>query len=571
MARGEARRGPSRASGKRPHPTPSRAASSHGASYGASSTSPRSSSRPSYGRAGGGGFPPWAERESAGSAFAERAGRFCALALRVAGVALRVAAAAGVWAAVAAAAFLIRGCVSLVPPALGSVVLPLVGALVGMGRTLGWLVLLPSLAVLVLLSFFLPLLLTVALLLLLALFAALRAKLLLLSLATVLIAVIVAASGSHRAALLLLLASALYHLLLRAGLSTLCLTLLASFLACDLLLLLAASIKDDDAPSTSAPPPHSTAAEGEQQGGGAGVAGAAGEGDGGRVGGEIERIVACKSHYEVLRLAPFCPQVDQAQLKKEYRRMAMLVHPDKHGGHEKNAIAAFQRLQNAYEVLSDEARRREYEAELRREQLVELITRRAAHMWQSSSAAASRGSPGGTGRPPGKGGGGEGAAMREEEEGGRQVACSECGLAHVWRPVSRPCSQARWCQECQRHHPCKEGDGWVEQFPQPALFGMLSVAGPRHFYTCTDAQVFRITEWARCQGLRCPPNTHKPSFHFKLAPQGPPPPASSASPRTQRQRGRAGRGSGRGREEREEGWAAGMGGGAAAAVGCMWS
>ncbi|CAI7786585.1 unnamed protein product, partial [Closterium sp. NIES-54] len=106
----------------------------------------------------------------------------------------------------------------------------------------------------------------------------------------------------------------------------------------------------------------------------------------------------------------------------------------------------------------------------------------------------------------GKGGGGMGqaggAAGGEEEEGGRPVACTECGLAHVWRPVNRPCSQARWCQECQKHHPCKEGDGWVEQLPQPALFGMLSVKGPQHFYTCTDGQVYRITDWARCQEFK---------------------------------------------------------------------
>ncbi|CAI5519529.1 unnamed protein product, partial [Closterium sp. Naga37s-1] len=182
---------------------------------------------------------------------------------------------------------------------------------------------------------------------------------------------------------------------------------------------------------------------------------------------------------------------------------AMLVHPDKHGGDEKNAIVAFQRLQSAYEVLSDEGRRREYEGELRREQLVELITRRAAHMWQTSSTTAGRAAPGGMGGAAGKGGGGMGQAGGpaggEEEEGGRPVACTECGLAHVWRPVNRPCSQARWCQECQKHHPCKEGDGWVEQLPQPALFGMLSVKGPQNFYTCTDGQVYHITDWARCQ------------------------------------------------------------------------
>ncbi|CAI5480584.1 unnamed protein product [Closterium sp. Yama58-4] len=172
---------------------------------------------------------------------------------------------------------------------------------------------------------------------------------------------IVAASGSPRAALLLLVASTVYHVVVRAGLTTLCLTLLASFLACDLLLLLASSLQDDPAQPDSSPANQSqasTAGGGEP---GVGVEGAVGEGEAGLAGGggaggeasgggEIERIVWCSNHYEVLRLAPFCAAVDESALKKEYRRMAMLVHPDKHGGDEKNAIVAFQRLQSAYEV-----------------------------------------------------------------------------------------------------------------------------------------------------------------------------------------------------------------------------
>ncbi|CAI5528147.1 unnamed protein product [Closterium sp. Naga37s-1] len=534
---------------------------------------------------------------SAGSAFAERAGRYCAVAWRVAGAAARLAAAAGLWAAVAAAAFVIRGCASLVPPSLGSAVLPLVGALVGMGRTLGWLVLLPSLVRTPLarplehplahplacifarprahpvahpLSHPLPstpslcvhppchsdrrhphvtapftpptppafpplfplsppaplpsapaashrlrsappsqqvsaaltagqrrphsrsappsqqvsAALTAGIV---AASGSPRAALLLLVASTVYHVVvraglttlcltlfayflapppsppplsravrppgIVAASGSPRAALLLLVASTVYHVVVRAGLTTLCLTLLASFLAADLLLLLASSLQDDPAQPDSSPPNQSQAstAGGKKPGG---VGGAAGEGEAGLAGGagaggeasgggEIERIVRCSNHYEVLRLAPFCPAVDEGALKKEYRRMAMLVHPDKHGGDEKNAIVAFQRLQSAYEVLSDEGRQREYEGELRREQLVELITRRAAHMWQTSSTTAGRAAARGMGGAAGKAGGPAGG---EEEEGGRPVACTECGMAHVWRPVNRPCSHARWCQ-----------------------------------------------------------------------------------------------------------------------------
>ncbi|KAL0288086.1 UNVERIFIED_CONTAM: hypothetical protein Scaly_2745100 [Sesamum calycinum] len=52
--------------------------------------------------------------------------------------------------------------------------------------------------------------------------------------------------------------------------------------------------------------------------------------------------------------------------------MAMLVHPDKNMGNEK-AAEAFKKLQNAYEVLLDSFKRKEYDDELRREELLNYL------------------------------------------------------------------------------------------------------------------------------------------------------------------------------------------------------
>ncbi|KAJ6718496.1 hypothetical protein OIU79_006396 [Salix purpurea] len=83
---------------------------------------------------------------------------------------------------------------------------------------------------------------------------------------------------------------------------------------------------------------------------------------------EVVRLLNCTDHYSALGLSRN-ENVDVSVLKREYRKKAMLVHPDKNMGNEK-AAEAFKKLQNAYEVLLDSLKRKAYDDELRREDLL---------------------------------------------------------------------------------------------------------------------------------------------------------------------------------------------------------
>lgn len=82
---------------------------------------------------------------------------------------------------------------------------------------------------------------------------------------------------------------------------------------------------------------------------------------------EAQRLVAEATRginlYEVLGLQPHCSVKD---VKDAYRKLAKTVHPDKVDKDESVQTAAarfFRQLQEAYEVLSDDAKRRGYDRE----------------------------------------------------------------------------------------------------------------------------------------------------------------------------------------------------------------
>lgn len=65
-----------------------------------------------------------------------------------------------------------------------------------------------------------------------------------------------------------------------------------------------------------------------------------------------------KNYYEILGLPEDCSEAD---IKKAFRKLAFKHHPDTNPGHEKEAEARFKEINEAYGVLGDSAKRRQYD------------------------------------------------------------------------------------------------------------------------------------------------------------------------------------------------------------------
>ena len=62
-------------------------------------------------------------------------------------------------------------------------------------------------------------------------------------------------------------------------------------------------------------------------------------------------------YYKILEVPE---NADISEIKKKYRKMAMKYHPDRNTGDEK-AVKKFREITEAYEVLSNEKKRKEYD------------------------------------------------------------------------------------------------------------------------------------------------------------------------------------------------------------------
>ncbi|KAL0009060.1 hypothetical protein SO802_010562 [Lithocarpus litseifolius] len=204
---------------------------------------------------------------------------------------------------------------------------------------------------------------------------------------------------------------------------------------------------------------------------------------------EMKRILNCVDHYEALGF-PRHKTIDAKILKQEYRKKAMLVHPDKNMG-SSQASESFKKLQCAYEVLSDSIKKRDYDEQLRKEES------RTRSVCQRSHSTSHQGNQ----------------DYRSEES--RRIQCTKCGLSHIWVCTNRSKAKARWCQDCCQYHQAKDGDGWVEYRGSLVFECPQKVEIPRAF-VCAESKIFDVSEWAICQGMACRPNTHRPSFHVNM-------------------------------------------------------
>ncbi|XP_078660585.1 dnaJ homolog subfamily B member 12-like isoform X1 [Branchiostoma floridae x Branchiostoma belcheri] len=70
----------------------------------------------------------------------------------------------------------------------------------------------------------------------------------------------------------------------------------------------------------------------------------------------VKRVKKCKDYYEILGVTKDAQEDD---LKKAYRKLALKMHPDKN--HAPGAAEAFKSIGNAYAILSDPKKRKEYD------------------------------------------------------------------------------------------------------------------------------------------------------------------------------------------------------------------
>ena len=81
--------------------------------------------------------------------------------------------------------------------------------------------------------------------------------------------------------------------------------------------------------------------------------------------------------YEILGVSPSAPAED---IKVAYRKAARLYHPDKNP--DPAAAERFRSIQSAYELLADDARRRDYDL-LRQRNLIDDPLQEASSLWAS--------------------------------------------------------------------------------------------------------------------------------------------------------------------------------------------
>ncbi|NXU30507.1 DJC14 protein, partial [Thalassarche chlororhynchos] len=144
-----------------------------------------------------------------------------------------------------------------------------------------------------------------------------------------------------------------------------------------------------------------------------------------------------------------------AELKKAYRRLAVLVHPDKN--EHPRAEAAFKVLRAAWDIVSSPEKRKEYEIKRMAE----------SELTRSMSEFLSR-------------------LQDDLKEAMNTMMCSKCQ---------------------GKHNPAEEGDFWAES----SLLGLKIT-----YFAMMDGKIYDITEWAGCQRVGISPDTHRVPYHISF-------------------------------------------------------
>lgn len=165
-----------------------------------------------------------------------------------------------------------------------------------------------------------------------------------------------------------------------------------------------------------------------------------------------------------------------AELKKAYRRLAVLVHPDKN--EHPRAEEAFKVLRAAWDIVSNPERRKEYEMK----RMAESELSRSVNEFLSR-------------------------LQDDLKEAMNTMMCSKCQGKHKRFELDRDPLSARYCAECGQLHPAEEGDFWAES----SLLGLKIT-----YLAVMDGKVYDITEWAGCQRVGICPDTHRVPYHISF-------------------------------------------------------
>ncbi|KAM9319975.1 dnaJ homolog subfamily C member 14 [Gastrophryne carolinensis] len=200
---------------------------------------------------------------------------------------------------------------------------------------------------------------------------------------------------------------------------------------------------------------------------------------------EVERLLAMADMPEE-ELNPFQVlgvemDASDVELKKAYRQLAVLVHPDKNN--HPRAEEAFKVLRAAWDTVSNPEKRKEYE--LKRMSETELA--------KSMNEFLSK-------------------LQDDLKEAMNSMMCSKCQGKHRRFEMDRDPANARYCAECGKMHPAEEGDFWAES----SMLGLKIT-----YFAMMQGKVFDITEWAGCQRVGISPDTHRVPYHISFGSKNP--------------------------------------------------
>ncbi|XP_048347207.1 dnaJ homolog subfamily C member 14 [Sphaerodactylus townsendi] len=169
-----------------------------------------------------------------------------------------------------------------------------------------------------------------------------------------------------------------------------------------------------------------------------------------------------------------------AELKRAYRQLAVLVHPDKNK--HPQAEEAFKVLRAAWDIVSNPERRKEYEIK----RMAETELTKSMNEFLSK-------------------------LQDDLKEAMNTMMCNKCQGKHKRFEMDRDPLNARYCADCSKLHAAEEGDFWAES----SMLGLKIT-----YFAMMDGKVYDITEWAGCQRVAISPDTHRVPYHISFGSRG---------------------------------------------------